>query len=732
MKFLSFKARNFRMLRKCDFHFSIDGEKHVTVIRAQNETGKTTLWRAIAWTIYGEKFLKTLTQYSLTPDSWAKTDGETTCDIQCELEFTEIVETFYGSTENKYKLIRYVTESKRANQTDDMNFSPTAASRLKLFKITNKGWSQIDGIKAENLIHKFFPFQLLNIFFLNGDDIYTFMFNKSDTASQRRNKVEQSLRDVLDVVTKEKAVEHLKTLVSRLTVSEEFDFGEDENLGQRVVDIQQKIDDLEGEAEKKNEQINNITSRIDENDKVIENIVAEGDRDDLSQQIKDIQEAEEDLQTDELEAAKAHSKLLAGKDLGIDSLASPILVPISNTIAELYKEGFIPAQTVPFLQKKLDSNEDCICGESLSKRSAEGKERRKHIQSLIDESLEQDEVSKLITALDHEIASHNLFKQEARDQWIAGYNQVQLTRIGLKERRDKLGTKKRNLKNQLLDLTDTDVPKLQEEIAELTEERKTYKDKLENINVQRGILTERLRIAQKDFDQYQSASATHRKAKSLLILATDALLVFQTTLEVLTNDKTKEVSAMMNSLFLNMTNSEDAKRGPIRKVEITEDKEILVTSQGGSTYPPGDNLNGASLRALTLAFVLSLCKASGKQLPNIIDTPFGTMSGLNKVNIARGAIENSSQLILCATVTEIREIEKVITHNTKKENSYTMSFAAHYDHKIKNKISHKPETIICECNIYEICEICDRFSWDDPNIFPKEAYSIANQNWGNE
>ena len=64
---------------------------------------------------------------------------------------------------------------------------------------------------------------------------------------------------------------------------------------------------------------------------------------------------------------------------------------------------------------------------------------------------------------------------------------------------------------------------------------------------------------------------------------------------------------------------------------------------------PDRDLNGASRRALTIAFILALTRVSEVVAPNTIDTPLGMMSGFVKRSVRRTAIEQSSQLILFRT-----------------------------------------------------------------------------------
>jgi len=53
MKLLRAEFENFRLLRSLELRFSTDAEHNLTVIRAANETGKTTILTALQWALYG-------------------------------------------------------------------------------------------------------------------------------------------------------------------------------------------------------------------------------------------------------------------------------------------------------------------------------------------------------------------------------------------------------------------------------------------------------------------------------------------------------------------------------------------------------------------------------------------------------------------------------------------------------------------------------------------------------
>ena len=54
MKLIQAKFSNFRILKDFELEFSTDPKKPLTVVRAANESGKTTLLYALQWGLFGD------------------------------------------------------------------------------------------------------------------------------------------------------------------------------------------------------------------------------------------------------------------------------------------------------------------------------------------------------------------------------------------------------------------------------------------------------------------------------------------------------------------------------------------------------------------------------------------------------------------------------------------------------------------------------------------------------
>jgi len=119
-------------------------------------------------------------------------------------------------------------------------------------------------------------------------------------------------------------------------------------------------------------------------------------------------------------------------------------------------------------------------------------------------------------------------------------------------------------------------------------------------------------------------------------------------LEIMMTREVHSVSTKMNEHFLRMIGAHPD-NALIPRAEITPEFRIVVFGRNDRALDPSFDLNGASRRALTIAFVLALTEVSGVEAPNVIDTPLGMMSGFVKTEVVRVASEASSQLILFLT-----------------------------------------------------------------------------------
>ncbi len=219
-----------------------------------------------------------------------------------------------------------------------------------------------------------------------------------------------------------------------------------------------------------------------------------------------------------------------------------------------------------------------------------------------------------------------------------------------------------------------------------------------------------IKIEQKRVESKLSKNDT---STDKLALARLTKTVFENIFDFLRRNEVKNVSQEMNRIFLDMIGADPEANNlaTITKAELTEDFDILVYGSNGHKLNPDQDLNGASRRAITLAFVLALTKVSEVKAPNVIDTPLGMMSGYVKQSVLNKMLEEGSQIILFLTHDEIQGVEGILDKKAGK--IYTLTNPAH-SRMLVNELNDVTNigVIRCECNHRESCDVCARKNID--------------------
>jgi DNA sulfur modification protein DndD len=130
MRLLRAEFQNFRLLRDLELSFSTDPHRNLTVIRAANESGKTTILHALQWALYGDEALPGKGEgFRLHPIDWDASDGKRVpITVTVEFEFTTYRRGPDGprETRRRYRIIRSAFE-----EVDSA--AKGSASTVKLF-----------------------------------------------------------------------------------------------------------------------------------------------------------------------------------------------------------------------------------------------------------------------------------------------------------------------------------------------------------------------------------------------------------------------------------------------------------------------------------------------------------------------------------------------------------------------------------------------------------------------
>ena len=699
MKLIRAEFENFRLLRHLNLEFSTDSTKKLTVIRAENETGKTTILNGLQWALYDDDGLPGKGRdYRLHPIDWDdESDGwRVPISVQVDFEITKLRQSQRGliPTKEQYRIIRSAYETTVTGVRD--------SSTASLFRLTDRGSELIKSPEA--WIREALPLELREVFFTDGDRALSFI---DASVTDKREHVEKAIRALLGLDVIEDALKHVKKTASEFN-KEAKAIEADETLTQITAELEQierESKDLEEKTEDSKLQFASFDQKLSDIQKDIEAALMKGDREELKRNIEQTESQLKQIDEQKTGARKNHSNLFRSLSLSRDLLA-PVLEKGLAKLSELHAQGKIPNTTIPLLEERLKGS-TCICGESLKSHDVNGKRRRDHIQCLIDESRNADALQIRITDLYY--GSRPLQPEEVADgeRWLVEYDKVVKDRDQLDIKYNEQGEKLKALETQLDDIPDTN-------IQGLRATQRDYKNQRDRFNTNRARYETQLEVLKKEraklVVQRDKLLRQQRKGARILAgleVASDVERALQNSYNRMTNKELIKVSQLMNTIFLEMIGADPEQGAIIRKAEINEDFDILVYGPNGRTLNPDRDLNGASRRALTLAFILALTKVSEVEAPNVIDTPLGMMSGYVKKSVLKTAIRESSQLVLFLTRSEIADCEDIL--DAEAGRVITLTNSAHYPRMLVNDPQMKERKVLrCECNHRQECALCQR------------------------
>lgn len=714
MKLLRAEFENFRLLRDLELQFSSGPDRKLTVIRAANESGKTTILHALQWALYGDTALPGKGQdFRLSPIDWNASDKQRV-PIIAKVEFEMTTSTYrrmsggLRETRQRYLLVRSAYE-------DVESKVHRSASTVNLYALSDTGTSSIDN--PESLINEQLPPELREVFFTDGDRALSFI--EADVArSTKRDRVQRAIRSLLGLSIIEDTLKHVRKSTAEVNKkAKQAGKGNELNrIASRLEGVVNDLEKLEIDLEDAKQQFGAFDEKVDEIDREIATALQMG-AGNMEKLQKDLDGTKHEIRhlDRQLEVAnKEHSALFGSLSIATD-LVAPLLGCAFEKLGELHDQGKIPNTTIPVLQDRL-SAEVCICGETLEAGDAGGEKRRMHIQKLIEEAQRADEIQEIITDLYYGVKALQIGEGAQSNTWLEDYKKVVTHRDGIQTLRDEAGRKLRGLELQLDSLPDTDIQSLREIRRQHKDQRDRYLSKQSAIETQlSGLLREHEEL------EIQRKRLLSEQEKGTRILAElevtkDVMKVLQGAYKRITDEELQKVSEQMNSIFLEMIGADpdlemigadSEQRAIIQRTEISHEFDIIVYGPNNKTLNPDRDLNGASRRALTLAFILALTKVSEVEAPNVIDTPLGMTSGYVKRSVLRTAIRESAQLILFLTHDEIAGCEDIIDEEAGM--IYTLTNPAHYPKMLINDPGVTVHKVLqCECDHRNDCELCQR------------------------
>jgi len=594
--------------------FSTHSQKNITVFNGNNGCGKTSLFIAINWCLYGEG-AENIGEL-INKEAARKTPaGQEVC-ARVKLSFRHGGERFISSRE--------LAGIKREDGSVETRTKPS----FTLMRIQADG----QAIEIKNpigMMNTILPSNVRTFFLFDGEKIDNFARPDS------RDEVRYAIYNVLKLEILERAKNHLSQVAAehrkelkQASSGELLELLETEDRKRKEKENAiNKIQELERERDSAKRKIVDIEKRLRE---------LQSARN-LQLQRDGIQEQLERTENDLRNAVKEIREIT----IRYHSIIASDAIEKARAILDKKRErGEIPSGIRQQFVRDLLEQGKCICGRPIK----EGDPSHTHLQGILKRSVSG--------ALEDKVLNTNVTLNILETQNAGIYNQLE----SAMKRRVQFTDRIRDLQSELDDVTRQLQGSPIEEIAELEGKRKTFEMDIERHHLEigkcRGIIEDRDReIAEltKQIEQAQKRKSKNELLTRKISLAQQSADAVDKIYQELGEDVRQSIEAKTQEIFKKLV----WKESHFKNISLGPDYQLEVIDRYG--LPARPELSAGERQVLSLSFITAMVRVSEEEAPIVMDTPFGRLSSEHRASITENLPGLTPQLVLFVTDEELHD-----------------------------------------------------------------------------
>lgn len=613
MKLEYLEVKNFRQYYGAQtLRFANDKQRHVTVIHGSNGAGKTSLFTALNWCLYG-----------VNTDEFGKLVSKRAIKEHAENVETSVKLGFTHAN------ARYIATRKRQGEVLGQSLESRSEDVFELTETGTDGRLKIV-YEPDTKIGSILPREVREYFFFDGEKIDNFARPKHE------HEVKNAVRLVLKIEAIERAQAHLKT-VSRGYRSELRKHSEASRLTELLArrdDKEKERDNLVAEQAALREEMNLAKNHKNDVDaKLSQN---ESSRL-LSEKRERINEEVRQLKHDENQLWLAIREVT---NRSFFTLAKPAVTRAQMILEEKRQKGDMQSGIRETFLNDLLHAMKCICGRSIQ----DGSEEHRNILKRLNQSMSspvENAVHDVTVRLNKLSTDFENIPMELSDLW---------------DKRQSLNSEIESRRGALKEISIELVGYDEQEIPRLEMARRQLKNDIDSLGVKIAQLTGGLDILKKDIvkldEQIKREQVAEERANHLqrcLNLATAANVAADQISERFAHDMRQTIEDEAQKIFKQLI----WKETHFPKIRLTDSYELDVYDRYGTKARP--EMSAGERQVLSLAFIAGMANVAREEeaIPLVMDTPFGRLSSVHREKIATRIPTITDQLILFVTDEEL-------------------------------------------------------------------------------
>ncbi|MCP5097976.1 MAG: DNA sulfur modification protein DndD [Chloroflexi bacterium] len=621
MKLERIILNNFRQyFGKQRLDFARDKTKNVTVIHGINGAGKTSLFLALNWCLYG----RNVENIKIVDNVGELVSKEAINRANPGEELRASVTISFLHNGDRYTAKRTLTGSKLLT-------GALALNEMDQFTMMRQG---VDG-RAEPIMNPLgtmnaiLPVNAREYFLFDGEKIDNFA--KPEAAAQ----VKEAIYLVLKLEILDRSKRHLEN--SAINYRRELK----QASGGELRELLEQDEKLRAEREKATARKSELTTEIESAKRKVSEIdqkLRDSQNAKLLQQQRD--RVERDLKQRRTELMETVEKIQATATTAYPIVAQPAIQQALTILNAKRERGEIPSSIRQQFVQDLIEQMHCICGRPFAEHGPEHQHLLKLMHNTVPGSLEDDvlDTAAVLTSF-----------ADKTTQIKADLDEEMHRRSGLIEFiRDldaELDDVSRQLKGSPL-----------EEISRLEEQRRNFMADIDGYNLEIGALSQRIEQMGKEINRLEKKITTAKKEErrgrelsTKLELAQKAADAITEMYQVFADNMRTQIEKRTKEIFRTLV----WKESHFKDVQLGPDFNLQVIDRYGQQARP--ELSAGERQVLSLSFITAMARVSEEEAPLVMDTPFGRLSSHHRNSITETLPKLADQLILFVTDEELRD-----------------------------------------------------------------------------
>jgi DNA sulfur modification protein DndD len=662
MELRKITVENFRQFKeKHEIEFA-HGDKNITIIYGENGKGKTGLFRAMMFGLFGDR---NISQDS-TNGSNALVNLISLNDNQGGPTQAHVIVEF-SHLKIDYKVKRTVVAIKRSGKIVENE----SKAELVFFDREKSVEKSITDSNAVNLkIGEVFDKNIREFFFFDAEKIDLLNDN---SRSEVKTIVRDGIVKVLQIDLIENSVKVLDKIIKRIN-KELSESSKNVNLKNKEAALAQR------EIEKSNENLRIET--YDAESKAIANELAINEEKlSSNENIKELILKIEEKKNEKTAYLTSYNNFIQGVIEGDFKKYHQLL--LSNELASINQEvslslrdekSYIPKQ---LLRLTLENNECFFCKNKLEHNHEAIEDIKKLLHQ--SESTESITIKFMITSIINEFdLSENLIKGSI-------FEKLSSVEQNLKDIY-KIDDQIEDLEHQISEISKNvpDIDETEKAIGQLKHDQEQVMNKIARANATIELLDKEIETLNKEIDNLHKLEA----GMGIVIKRRDIIEDLHLKLQTLANNYCDEMRIKLSKeatrIFKGIIDEVD--RNIIEKININEKYEVEIIGWKQEVITHNISKGQGQMVSLALISALSTLAAGNTHkidFPLFMDTPFGRISGKNRDNLIMNMANYTSQWILLLTDTELTSSEEAVFKATGKlGKAYKLNQVAEYQSQI--------------------------------------------------